>query len=231
MDAAYFLKERTRLLRFYYKESEKAFRSLQSNIELGQPPFDNPPYSEDTEPAFLQEWTDAETAVDILGQSCVAILSDTLKLYFQTLQSRVVGFSFGDEEAKLLKRSFVAAYKDALGQILDTDWNDCPVRFDIVEQVVLARNRTQHGASLISLAVSHDANTLSKHPQPFFTTEDELKTWLDNGGDPNSFFCPTVKITRNNLFAAFEAAETLADWIESRMTQAQEWRERMVQKS
>jgi hypothetical protein len=36
---------------------------------------------------------DASIAVDLLGRSCVSILSESLKSYFETLQYRVIGFS------------------------------------------------------------------------------------------------------------------------------------------
>jgi hypothetical protein len=226
MDAVYFLKIRTSFIRFFYDETAKSFHDIQHKIELGQYPFDNPSYSEDPEPAFFEQWSDAETGVAILGQTCVSILSDTLKLYFQSLEKRVIGFGLSDE-AKVLakKQGFVAAYKAVLGDILDTDWTDSAVRFDVIEQVVLARNRSQHGNSLTSFHIEHDGDALKKHPRPFFASESELQTWDELGGDVNSHFRPTLEVTREKLFSAIEETERLADWIEGRMGKAWEWRE------
>jgi hypothetical protein len=225
MNAIYFLKKRTSFIRFYYDESAKPFRDIQQKIELGHYPFDDPPYSEDPEPAFAEEWGAAETGAAVLGHSCVSLLSDTLKLYFQTLQRQVIGFKFGREEELIAKwHGFVAAYKAALGHILDTDWTDCPASFDIIEQVVLARNRSQHGGSLTSFQVSHEGKTLRKHPRPFFASEWELKTWDACGGNENSLFAPTIEVSREKLFSAIQETETLADWIEGRMEKAWEWR-------
>jgi hypothetical protein len=169
---------------------------------------------------------EAETGAEVVGQACVALLSDTLKLYFNTMRTRVIGFKFGKDDDQNRKRSgFVAANKAALGEILKTDWADCAVRFDVIEQVVLARNRVQHGDHLSSLAVQHDSNTLLKHPQPFFANEDELKLWSDAGGDPDAVFtAPSLRITRENLFAAIVEIEQLADWIDGRLDKAWEWR-------
>ena len=84
---------------------------------------------------------EAETGAEVLGQSCVSLLSDTLKLYFETLRKRVIGYAFDNKlEAIQSKQGFVAANKVALGEILKTDWADCPICFDVIEQVVLARN-------------------------------------------------------------------------------------------
>ena len=194
MDATHFLKQRTVFIRFLYAESVKPFEEIKSRIESSESPYDNPPYSEDPEPPFLTEWMDAETAKDVLGLSAVSLLSDTLKLYFQTLQKRVIGFEFGAKEKALAqKQGLVAAYIAALGHILDTDWSDCSVRLDMIEQVVLARNRGQHGTDLTSLGVRHDRRTLTKHPKPFFATEAEWQTWQEAGGNSNSYFRPRFR--------------------------------------
>jgi hypothetical protein len=231
MNAVYFLKMRTSFIRFFYEEGVKPFRNIQQKIELGEYPFDNPPYSEDPEPAFTEQWGDAETAVAVLGQTCISILFDTLKLYFQSLGDRVIGFSLSEEgKAIAKKQGFVAAYKAVLGQILETDWVDSAVCFDVIEQVVLARNRSQHGSSLTSFHIAHDGNALKKHPRPFFASDIELQTWNERGGDVNSLFLPALEVTPNKLFSAIEEAERLADWIESRMGKVWEWRQNAASK-
>lgn len=226
MDASFFLKQRTSFIRFFYETGAAAFRNIQAKIEAKESPFDGPFYGDGPEPPYLEEWMEAETGVEVLGQSCVSLLSDSLKLYFETLQKRVVGYAFDKElETTQNKRGFIAANKIALGEILKTDWTDCPVRFDVIEQVVLARNRAQHGDHLSSLRVSHDSKTLRNHPQPFFANEDELKLWTDGGGNPDAFFtAPSLKISRDNLFAAIAEVDQLADWIEGRLDKAWEWR-------
>jgi hypothetical protein len=231
VDAVYFLKKRTSFIRFYYDESAKSFRDIQQKIELGHPPFDDPPYSEDSEPAFLEQWFDADTGIAVLGHSCVSILSETLKLYFQNLRSRVIRFRFTKELETVAKnQGFVAAYKAALGHILETDWTDCTASFDVIEQVVLARNRSQHGGDLTSFHVTHEGTTLRKHPRPLFASEEESQTWAAYGGEENSIFGPAIKVTRENLFAAIQETEKLADWIDGRLEKAWKWREAAASK-
>jgi hypothetical protein len=229
MNATYFLKQRTAFIRFLYTESVKPFAEIKSRIENSESPYDNPRYSEDPEPPFLPEWMNAETAKDLLGLSAVSLLSDTLKLYFQTMQKRVIGFEFGAAEKALAKKQgFVAAYIAALGHILDTDWSDCPVRLDVIEQVVLARNRGQHGTDLTSLEVRHDNGTLTKHPKPVFASEAEWQTWQEAGGNPDSFFAPALQVTQERLLLAIDEVEKLADWVDGRLPKAYEWRAKAV---
>lgn len=226
MDANFFLKLRTDFIRFYYDEGVKPFHFQQYLIEKDLPPFDDPPYDESGEPPYLEQWLDAETARQILGLSCISLLSDTLKLYFEALQRRVIRFQFTDDEKGWFRNGFVAAYKAALGEILDTDWSDCPVDFDVIEQIVLARNRGQHGTDLWTLHVAHDGRTMSKHPRPFFTSEREMETWASRDWHEGSLWTPNLEITRSQLMVAIHEVEKLVDWIEGRMGQAAEWQQR-----
>jgi hypothetical protein len=227
VDVGFFLKRRTELIRFFYTEGVKPFLEIHCKIEQGLSPFDDPPYSEDPEPPFVEEWMNAATGIELVGQSCVSLLSDALKLYFNTLQKHEIGFAISETEKSLAKeQGFVALYKKTLGEILDTDWADCPASFDVIEQVVLARNRSQHGSDLISHHVRHDSDTLRKHPRPFFARDEELKAWEEAGGNEESYFVPMLEITQEKLFAATYEIDKLVDWIDGRMDKAWEWRRR-----
>lgn len=227
MDAGWFLKERTRFIRYFYDHSTAAFVEIKAAIEEGRPPFDDPPFDETGEPAFLAEWSDAQSAIDIAGLACVSLLTDSLKLYLETLKSRVIGFNFGGtpEDLKgLWKPGWVSVYKQALGEILGTDWSDCPADFAVLEQVVLARNRAQHGTDLTSLRVTHDSKTLGKFPRPFFANNAEVDAHEPADGAWAYIFNPAVEVRRDTLFAAIGEAETLADWIDAQGERVWAWR-------
>ena len=49
---------------------------------------------------------DAEAALDVLGVACISMLSDSLKLYFKTLEERVIGFDFENRKAAFRGGSF-----------------------------------------------------------------------------------------------------------------------------
>jgi len=225
MDARFFLKQRTTFIRFYFESCVKSFEEIRTCIENGLPPYDSPPYSEDGEPAYLEDWLDTNTAEQILGLTCVSLLSDSLKLYFQTLQRRVIGFEFEDKKSAF-KNGFVHAYLRSVGEILETDWSDCPANIDVIEQIVLTRNRGHHGADLTSFEVTHDKRTLEKYPQPFFTSADEWEDWFRIDGALTSFLLPSIKITQSSLFSAIDQVEALVEWIDGRMGKASDWRMR-----
>lgn len=223
MDIHFFLRLRTDFIRRHYDVCVEAFAEQRRLIEAGEPPFDHPPYSEDGEPAFLEEWLDADTSIQLVGLSCVSLLSDALKIYLNMLQHRQLRFRFDGGEAKRLKTQFVATHRDALGEIFATDWSDTGIDFKVIEQVVLARNRGQHGTDLTSFLPTHDDRTLAKHPVPFFVSAEESMALDASGAAAGGFLSPTITITRDTLFAAITEVERLADWIKENGERARPW--------
>lgn len=222
MDINYFLKKRTAFIRRLYTDAALPFADTQRKIVDGLPPFDAPPYSEDPEPPYFSEWLDAGAAREILALACVSLLSDTLKLYFHTLRERVICFGFGEE--KPYKKGYVVAYREVLKEILDTDWSDCPADFEVIEQIVLARNQAQHGEYLAHFDSQHNTTTVGQFPKPFFANEDEYAIWLQSGGAPDSYLVPRVSVSTDALLSAIDHVEKLSDYIESRLDRAMAWR-------
>jgi hypothetical protein len=67
MDVLFFLKQRTNFIRQFYETAGQPFREIQRKIEAGEAPFQPDPfdYNEDNEPPFLEEWSRAETSLEI----------------------------------------------------------------------------------------------------------------------------------------------------------------------
>lgn len=230
MDLVFFLKQRTSFVRKFFQEGRKPFDEIIHLIEEELHPYEPLPFIpdyHDTEPPFLEEWMEARMAVNILGLSCISMLSDTLKIYLKSLE-REYGFKPTKEIIdKVFKTNgFLNGYKQILSDVLDTDWTDCPVEFEILEQIVLARNRAQHGGDMTRFEVSHDAKFLQKHPRPFFVSEEEKDIVYEIEKDGNSLFAPNIEVSQVDLFKAIEEVEKLATWIASRKKFAWEWRRR-----
>jgi hypothetical protein len=65
MDVLYFLNKRTEFIKNFYEDASFQFTDRKNKIDAGEFPFD-PPYSENGEPAFLDEWIEANEALDVL---------------------------------------------------------------------------------------------------------------------------------------------------------------------
>jgi hypothetical protein len=219
MDVLYFLKERTKFIRSFHASGCLPFQETIRKIEAGENPFE-PPYSEDGEPPFMGEWLDASTAMEVLGRTCLSMLSESLKLYFMAWEGQLwVKRPCAKCFKKSFESGFLEGYRSCFEEALKIDWDECPADLSILEQVTLARNRAQHPESITTLHLTHDAHTRKKYPQPFFMHESEkdlaysespVSLWLD----------PTLHVSHEKLSTAIDQVELLADWLEERMLDA-----------
>ncbi|MFG6546378.1 hypothetical protein [Sulfitobacter sp. 1A13730] len=226
MDIRWFLKQRLDFIRIHYDCSASAFLNTVRQIENGEAPFDTPPYTEDGEPAFQKQWEDANTSIDLIGISCVSLLSDALKLYLNSLKRIEFRFEFDETEQKALKNGYVFAFKAALGKILNTDWVESGVDFEILEQVVLARNQGQHGNDITGFRFKIDAKTIRQHPRPIFGRTEEIEAMDGQDLAVNNFLGIAMKIDRASLFSAIDEIEKLSDWVELNRERALPWFEK-----
>jgi hypothetical protein len=213
VDVEYFLRQRTKFIRYFYDNGVVGFREILRQIEEQDEPF-VPPYSEDGEPPFVDEYMDATYGIGAVGVAALSMLSDTLKVFFKTWETHL-GIKFPEDWQKRFKKEgFVAVYRDAFGQIANDDWKTCPVDFGVIEQVVLARNDAQHGNSLHNVQASHSPKTIEKYSPPLFVSEYEKGVPREEIG---SFAGVDITISREDLWTAIEQVEMLADWIEIRL--------------
>ncbi len=217
MDVLSFLKERTKFIRYFYETAAEPFRDTIRKIEAGEAPFDNPPGMEDGDPPFLVEWTDADTALEMLGRTCLSMLSASLQLYFKTWEDELgVTWEKGERE-KAFKNGFLHGYRMCFGEVLTQSWDNCPANLDRLEQITLARNRDQHPDDIATMRVSHTPKDRKKFPHLFFVSETERK-WCDDPVLEGIFWMnPEVHVLPDMLFSAIHEVETLAEWLEERI--------------
>lgn len=215
MDVYFFLKQRTDLIRHFYDAASASFVEVKRCIESELPPFNDPPYDESGEPAFLSEWLQADVEHELIGRAAVSMLSDALKQFFVTWERR----SWPEPQcAKCFKKAFesgfIAGYVECFAEGFQLDWSVCPADLNILKQVVLARNRAQH-SDLIIDHLSHDNKSLQAYPRPFFVRPE------DEGLDltASTFLSPTIHINREKVFEAIENAEQLAYWLQQKIEQ------------
>ena len=171
MDVLYFFKERTRFLRYFYDSAAAPFLETMRKIEAGEARFDSPPYREDGEPPYLDEWVEASEAVEVLGRSCLSMLSASLHLYFRTWEEELPICWEDGERKRAFRNGYLDGYQICFEAVLEQSWEDCPAHLALAEQITLARNRHQHPDEIVTMRVSHAWADLSKYPRPFFTSD------------------------------------------------------------
>lgn len=219
MDVGWFLKQRIGFIRGLYGDSTAPFVERMRLIEAEEPPFE-PPYSEDGEPAFLTEWIEGSDSVQVLGHTCVSILAGALHAYFETWE-RSAGIEIDPEVPKGLfrKKGWLHGYQAVFAKALDVRFEDSNADLVLLEQVVLARNRTQHPGSLTRVTPTHAPKDLAKHPSPFFLTDRERELLVDaeaSGLDVSSKWMmePTLHVDADKLEAVLAEVERFATWFD-----------------
>jgi hypothetical protein len=92
MDVLWFLKRRTSFVRRFYERASQEFLDTKHKIDCSEPPFNRPPFDDSGEPPFLEEWQDADEAIEFLGQACVSFLSTSVVLYLTEAEHEFCGF-------------------------------------------------------------------------------------------------------------------------------------------
>ncbi len=217
MDVLFFFKERTRFIRQFYDSAAAPFTQTMKAIEDQEPPFDNPPYSEDAEPPYLTEWIEASEALEVLGRTCLSMLSPSLQLYFITWEQQLgVRWEEGARR-KAFKKGFLEGYMIRFEDVLGISRDDCPANLGIIEQVTLARNRDQHPDEITTMRVKHSKSDRERHGTLFFMSEHDRAMFSDPEMTRISFLDPAVHVSRDQLMAAIEESEKLTDWLEEHM--------------
>ncbi len=214
MDVNFFLKERTAFIRYYFDEVAAPFIEIIRKIEAKEQPFEPSYFDPETmteEPAFLEEWLRAQTGLEVVGQTCVSMLSESLKIFFVTHEN-IAGLDCEKSCGQnIFKKGFIHGYRTCFATH-GVNWSQCPVNFSILEQVVLARNASQHVTSITSTRTNHNVGTLRKHPSPLFVSDYEKNLLAKRGG--SWMMAPTVHVSRNALHEAIGEVEKLAEWLE-----------------
>lgn len=166
MDVEFFFRSRTAFIRYFYAAAVKPFRHLQNLIEREEEPY-VPPCSEDGEPPFLSEWIDADTGAQFVGRAAISMLSDALKLYFVEW-SKQFALNCADRFSKEFKKGYWNGYRACFEERTGINWSAAPASLDVLEQIALARNSSQHLNRLWSSEARHAKDIRSKFPNPLF---------------------------------------------------------------
>ncbi len=90
MDILFFFKKRTDFIRRFYEDASLVFTDRMSKIKDGNPPYDDPDVcSESAEPPYQAEWGRAKDSLEVLGLTCVSMLSASLDLYLRAWETEL----------------------------------------------------------------------------------------------------------------------------------------------
>ncbi|MFP6559391.1 hypothetical protein WJ542_13945 [Paraburkholderia sp. B3] len=213
MDVGWFLRERVKFIRQLYANAAAPFVERQRQIEAEEQPFE-PVYDESGEPRFELEWNEADRSRHVPpGYACVSMLSDSLKVFFATWE-RLIGVARDPAtDSVRKKRGFVAGYAAFFEARLHVRLADSGVDLELLEEIVLVRNRVQHAESLTTMLPSHAEKDLDRLKNPYFldASEHEILARSDGDGESAWLMAPTIKVTAGRLNGVLDAVDRLAD--------------------
>ena len=216
MDVRFFLNRRLGFIRQLYGTASAPYVERKRKIEDEEEPF-VPPYSEDGEPAFFEEWLEADESLHVLAYSCVSMLAAALHLYLETwVRQSGVPVDESLKKSVFKKGGWLAGYKAHFAERFAIDFQAGPAKLEILEEVILARNRIEHPSSIISNTTQYVDTDLKKLRHPFFIDEREAALLADADEDEKAWFSPpTLHVTDEQLFAAVAEVERFAEWFEA----------------
>ena len=208
MDVVFFLEERVAFILRHYALVGEPFTEIKRRIEAKEPPF-VPQYEEEDEPAFLQDWLDADESLQVLAYSCVSMLSASLQLFFKTWveKSRVA-----IDSHERTKKGWFGRYKDHFRDNFQIDFDAVSANFGVLDEVVLARNRIEHPSSITTQRIRYEPLDMVKLQRPIFVREYECDV-----DEEDSIISSTLHISRDQLLFAANETTRFARWFDEQM--------------
>ena len=95
----------------------------------------------------------------------------------------------------------VGGYRACLASCVGIDCSQCPADLEIIEQVVLARNRDRYPESITSVRVTHTEKDRQCFPRPFFMNEREAVLFEESDG--STLFMLLFSVRHRKLLGLF----------------------------
>lgn len=218
MDVLYFLNERTAFIRQFYERASAPFVERIRLIEAGDEPF-APPYSEDGEPPFLEEWIEADESLDALGHACISMLSASLQLFLQTWND-ILHLECGDKYRKqFTKGGWLNGFRVCFEDVVGVGWEQSPTNLAMLEEMALVRNRVQHPKELHTVRVQHSRHDYEKLGRRLIFTDQFGKNVVEDLGEGEFSWImgSMVKVSSDQLTEALSAVEAFCEWLDQKI--------------
>jgi hypothetical protein len=206
MELDHFLNQRLKFVQFFYSNTVAAFEEIVRKINAGEPPYiDERPFEDCDEPAFLEEWSDAQDAMNVAGVACLDILQSTLHVFLDEYMCEIGGKHLVPRMKEMGRKSWFRNYEAFFDESLGIKWANSGVDLNLIEQVILARNDFTHNPDLLSVHSFQTDFHSTKHPDSAFTRRD----W------PAFFKGKVLYVSAEDLARAIEAVRQFAEYLES----------------
>jgi hypothetical protein len=211
MDLLYFLETRLRFVEQLYDSTLAPFEETKRKIDKGEAPYvdkRDPEYAE--EPAFLEEWQQADDSVVVIGHWCLCMVQASLAAYLQECIGPRGSYWWDPEQLsaelgkkKQKERSWFQCYQLLFLEDLGIDWNKGPISVTELEQLNLTRNDIVHNMDVFSTSVARVERHAKLYPTGLFT--DKLGSGLG---------MERIKVDKTKLQQAISLVHGFCTWLD-----------------
>ena len=215
VNTRYFLNQRLAFLRQLHQAAIAQYVERKRLIDAEEEPF-TPKYEDDSgEPSYLEEYLEAEESIQVLGRACASMLAATLKVYLETWQ-KLVNAPIDSEVDAMFKKNWLTGYQAYFAKHAGVEFAKCPVNLQLLEELVLARNRVQHPNSLTTESSRYSSSDLKKLPHPFFIDESDRELFATASEGKNEWLLAlAIDVTPEKFEESVKTIEQFAEWLEA----------------
>lgn len=209
MDILAGLRDKLRFVERHYESASAPFRETIRRIEAGEAPFEPPPFDPDAatdfEPAFLQEWLEADESLNLVGQAALQLVQCAFRDYLRWFVklSGVQLTASGKNWLERYQKHFASAY--------GVDWERGPVPLEELEEVNLARNDVEHSGEPFGMTRRQSGEHQRRFSQGVFVHEIDRQIAQSSGHD----WLGRIDVTRDGLREAIRRVETFCEFLDS----------------
>lgn len=225
MDITYFAKNRISFIENMYDKATSPFADIIYKIENEISPY-IPNYSEDNEPEFLNEWSDAQDSINIIGLQSVSLLAASLQLFFKAWIKNTYRLNPASKmksiknessyQAVFKKSGWFIGYMTLLKNEYSIDLKESSVNLTLIEELVLVRNRVQHPDEITTIDSFYSASDLEKLKKPSFVMYTENDSLQES--ELYAMLKPRIKVEPIQLHQLVNELNKLVDWLEPKQT-------------
>jgi hypothetical protein len=144
------------------------------------------------------------------------MLAASLHLYL-TEWERQLDLKCCPDSSAEFKKGWLPGYRACFRQRRTILWDESGADLELLEQIVLARNRVQHPGSIAGIHVTHSVEDIKKHSTIFFVDEGEMRSFASLGGVENDWLMPAITITRAKFLTALQEVERFGEWLDAKI--------------
>jgi len=143
------------------------------------------------------------------------MLSASFHLYFKTWEKRL-RVPVDESLKPIFKNSgWLVGYMAYFSKHFNVKFDGLPADLQILQEVLLLRNRAQHPEELAENLPSYSNDDLKKLSHPFFVDERELSLFSDLEGPERSWLMPpSFSVTPEKLHKAIIEVQRFTAWLE-----------------